>query len=74
MTPALMVYLAGVAIGLLRSDAPLHTRVTLAALWPLGVAAFAMTVTILLAASLVAFPIVGVTVALAAGLVAWILA
>jgi hypothetical protein len=73
MTPAFMVYLAGVAIGLLRSDAPWRTRVALAALWPIGPAAFAITVSLLLVASLVAFPILGVTVALAAGLTAWIL-
>jgi hypothetical protein len=72
MTLAFAVYLSGVLIGLLGSDAPVRTRVVLAALWPLGAVAFVVTVTILLAASLVAFPIVGVTVgALAAGLVAW---
>ena len=72
MTPVFIVYLAGLVIGLLGSDAPPRTRVTLAALWPVGVAAFAVTVAILLAASLVAFPIVGlIAAALAAGLAAW---
>ena len=72
MTPALVVYLAGVLIGLLGSDAPLPSRVTLAVLWPIGLAAFAATLAILLAASLVAFPLIGATVAaLAAGVTAW---
>jgi len=74
MTPVLVVYVAGVLTGLFGSDAPLATRVTLAALWPVGVIAFVVTVAILLAASLVAFPVIGATVALlAAGVLAWAL-
>ena len=74
MTPALIVYLVGVLTGLLASDAPLAARLILAVLWPLGVAAFAVTVAILLAASLVAFPVIGLTIgALAAAVAAWIL-
>ena len=74
MTAALLVYLGGALIGLLRSDGSFETRVTLAVLWPLGLAAFAITVTILLAASLVAFPAIGLIVGvLAAGAVAWAL-
>ena len=72
MQLAIVIYLAGVLVGLSASDAPLISRVALAALWPVGVAAFVVTVAILLAASLVAFPAVGATVAaLAAGLAAW---
>jgi len=72
MPLAIVIYLAGVLIGLSASDAPLISRVTLAVLWPAGVAAFVVTVAILLAASLVAFPAFGATVAaLAAGMAAW---
>jgi hypothetical protein len=74
MLPAIAVYLAGVLAGLLGSDAPLPARVTLAVLWPVGVAAFAVTVAILLGASLIAFPALGAVVAaLAAGAAAWAL-
>ena len=72
MTPVFIAYLTGLVIGLVGSDAPPRTRVTLAALWPVGLAAFVVTVAILIAASLVAFPIIGLIVAaLAAGLAAW---
>jgi hypothetical protein len=74
MAPALLVYLTGVVIALLGSDAPLATRAVLAALWPVGVVAFVVTVTILLAASLIAFPTIGLTIAaVAAAVAAWTL-
>src|SRR5215204_1090421 len=44
-------YLAGVAIGLWRTDAPLVTRLLLAVLWPIGPLAFVMVVAILVAAA-----------------------
>jgi hypothetical protein len=55
MNTLLGVYLAGVAIGLWRTDAPLPTRVLLAVLWPIGPLAFVIVVAILLAASPLAF-------------------
>jgi hypothetical protein len=55
MNTLLAVYLAGVVIGLWRTDAPLPTRVLLAALWPIGPVAFVITVAILLAATPIAF-------------------
>ena len=55
MNTTLAVYLAGVAIGLWRTDAPLTTRVALAVLWPIGPLAFVVVVAILLAASPLAF-------------------
>ncbi len=58
----LALYGAGVLAGLLRIDATLPSRVALALLWPLGPFAFVVTVTILLLASLVAFPILGAIV------------
>jgi len=51
----LAIYLAGVAVGLWRTDAPWPSRVMLAALWPIGPVAFAVTVAILLAAAPLAF-------------------
>ncbi len=66
MRIAQTLYVAGVAVGLLRSDAPAPARIGLALLWPLGPLAFAVTVSLLLLTSLVAFPIVGALVAAAA--------
>jgi hypothetical protein len=40
-------------------------------LWPLGPIAFAVTITILLAASLIAFPLWGAAVVSVAALAAW---
>jgi len=55
MNTTLAIYLAGVAIGLLRTDAPLPTRVLLAVLWPIGPLAFVVVVAVLVAASPLAF-------------------
>src|SRR6185503_11590246 len=55
MNTTLAIYLAGVAVGLWRTDAPLPTRVLLAVLWPIGPLAFVIVVAILLAASPLAF-------------------
>ena len=55
MNTVLAIYLAGVAIGLWRTDAPLPTRLPLALLWPIGPLAFVVVLAILLAASPFAF-------------------
>jgi hypothetical protein len=55
MNTALAIYLAGVAIGLWRTDAPLPTRLLLAVLWPIGPLAFVVVVAILLASAPIAF-------------------
>jgi hypothetical protein len=55
MNAVLLLYLAGVAIGLWRTDGPWSTRLVLATLWPIGPLAFVATVAILLAAAPVAF-------------------
>ena len=55
MNTTLAVYLAGVAVGLWRTDAPLPTRVLLAVLWPIGPLAFVIVVVILVAAAPIAF-------------------
>ena len=55
MNTALAIYLAGVFIGLWRTDAPWPTRVWLSALWPIGPITFVVVVAILVAAAPVAF-------------------
>jgi hypothetical protein len=55
MNTVLVIYLAGVAIGLWRTDAPLPTRLILAVLWPIGPLAFVVVVAILFAAAPIAF-------------------
>jgi hypothetical protein len=55
MNTVLAIYLAGVAVGLWRTDDRWPTRVLLAALWPIGPAAFVVTVAILFAAAPIAF-------------------
>ena len=60
---ALLIYVVGVVIGLVLTDARPLGRLALALLWPLGPLAFALTLSLLVAASLIAFPIVGALVA-----------
>ena len=62
---ALGVYLLGAVAGIAVIDARAPARVALALLWPLGPLAFLATVSILLLASLVAFPAVGLAAAVA---------
>jgi hypothetical protein len=57
------IYLAGVLVGLTRVDAKPASRVGLALLWPLGPAAFIVTLAVLLAASVIAFPLFWTAVA-----------
>jgi hypothetical protein len=67
-----LVYGAGVLVGLVLADGRLVTRVSLALLWPLGPAAFVVTVAILVLAAMIAFPLFGLLVTAAAG-AAWLL-
>jgi hypothetical protein len=69
---AAVVYALGVLLGLARIDAGPATRVALAVLWPLGPLAFVLTLTILIIASLIAFPLWGVGVVLVAALAWWL--
>lgn len=71
MRVVMIVYLAGVAAALWRTDAPWPGRAALALLWPVGPVAFVATVAVLLAASLIAFPIAGALAAAAGLLLAW---
>jgi hypothetical protein len=66
----LVVYVVGVVWGLLRIDARPLARVVLALLWPLGPVAFVVTLTILFAASVIAYPLFG-ALALTAVVAVW---
>jgi hypothetical protein len=55
MNTVLTIYLAGVVVGLWRTDARWPMRLLLSLLWPIGPAAFVVTVAILLAATPIAF-------------------
>lgn len=72
MRIALVVYAAGVAVALARTNAAWPARVGLALLWPVGPLAFLATVALLLVVSVAAFPLVAAAAA-AAALVAWAL-
>ena len=65
------IYAAGVLVALWRTDAGWPTRIAVAALWPLGPLAFLITVAILLAASLIAFPLVAGGIAVVGTLAVW---
>jgi hypothetical protein len=65
-----LIYSVGVVIGVAATDAQPAARLGLALLWPIGPAAFVVTLAVLVAASLIAFPIVGVVVL--AGVLAWL--
>jgi hypothetical protein len=72
VTLALIVYLIGVGAGILLGDATPGARLAYALLWPIGIAAFVVTLAILFAASLIAFPMFAVTL-LAASVIYWTL-
>jgi hypothetical protein len=71
LTPVL-VYAAGVAIGLWRVDGSPAARLTLALLWPLAVLAAMLTLTVLALAALMLFPALGAAVVVA-GVIWWFL-
>ena len=70
---ALTIYAIGVGIGLITTDARPWARACLALLWPIGVLSFVVTVSGLLAAATVLFPVFGITVLAAAALLAWLM-
>jgi hypothetical protein len=67
------VYIAGVVLGLLMSDAQPAQRFVLAVLWPLGPIAFAVTASVLLVAAVIAFPLVIGPALAGVVLVVWLL-
>jgi len=71
LTP-LLAFAAGVAIGLWRVDGSPAARLTIALLWPLGLAAAVVTVSALILAGMVLFPLVGAAVVITASLLWWV--
>jgi hypothetical protein len=71
ITP-LVVYAAGVAVGLWRIDGSPVARLTIALLWPLGVVAAIVTIAALVLAAMVLFPLVGVAGVLTLALMWWV--
>ena len=69
----LVVYVSGVAWGLVAIDARPAARIGLAVVWPIGPLAFVVVVTILLAASLIAYPAFGAAVLIVSGVAWWAL-
>lgn len=69
----MLIYAAGVAIGLWRTDGSTAARLAVALLWPVGVAAGAITITALVLAAMVLFPAVGAAILLVAGAIWWLL-
>jgi hypothetical protein len=57
--PILLVYVAGVIVGVWRVDAPPLARVAVAATWPLGLVAAVVTTVVLLLSAGMLFPLVG---------------
>ncbi len=68
-----ILYGAGVLVGLAGTDAPAASRLGLALAWPLGPAAFVLTVATLLVAASITFPAFGALLAAAAAASWWTL-
>ena len=73
MQLVLLIYVVGVAAGLLFTDGSVPTRILLALLWPLGPLAFVAVIAGLLVASLYIFPIFGALVAVGIAAGWWLL-
>jgi hypothetical protein len=72
LTPVL-VYAAGVLVGLWRVDGSPAARVAVALLWPIGLVAAVVTIALLVLAAMVLFPLVGVAAVLIAALGWWLM-
>jgi hypothetical protein len=72
VTPVL-VYAAGVLVGLWRVDGSPAARVAVALLWPIGLVAAVVTIALLVLAAMVLFPLVGVATVLIAALAWWLM-
>jgi hypothetical protein len=70
MTAVVACYALGIAVALWRTDAAWPARLGLALLWPIGPLAFLVTVSALIAAACIAFPLLGAAV-LGAGILWW---
>ena len=67
------IYAVGVLWCLLLSDAKPGARLVLALLWPIGPLAFVVTLTILIGAAVIAYPMVMVPLAAAVAALWWAL-
>jgi hypothetical protein len=70
---AILIYLAGVVVGLVFTDARPLARTALALAWPIAPLAFVTVITGLLLASLYIFPLFGAVVAAGTLAAAWLL-
>jgi hypothetical protein len=70
VTAALTVYVVGVALGCWLGDAPAPRRVGLALIWLVALLACVVTLSVLLVAAAVFFPVVGIAL-VAAGAAGW---
>jgi hypothetical protein len=70
---AILIYVAGVVVGLIFTDARPLVRAALAFAWPVAPLAFVTVVTGLLLASLYIFPLFGVVVAAGSVAALWFL-
>jgi hypothetical protein len=70
-TTALIVYVVGVVVGLLRVDASPVTRFVVAVLWPVGALAGVITVSGLVLMAMVLFPVLGGAVVVIATAMWW---
>ena len=64
MTVAVVIYVLGVLVGLVFTDARPLPRMVLALAWPIGPLAFVVVVSGLLLAALYVFPVFGAVVAI----------
>jgi hypothetical protein len=66
-----IVYAIGVVIAVALTDARPAARIALALVWPLGPIAFLVTISVLVVAAMIAFPVFGAVAATAAALIWW---
>ena len=71
MIPGLALYIGGVVVGLFGCDARPATRLALALLWPVGLLACVVTLAFLAVVVVIAFPVLGIGVAVAGGAAWW---
>lgn len=72
MSAWLVLYLAGVAVGLWRVSGPVAAKIGLSLLWPLGPLAGVLVVLGLMLVSCVAFPPVGAGALIGAAVLWWL--
>jgi hypothetical protein len=71
--PFLLVYLAGVGVGLAVMRDPLPARLVTALVWPLGPIAFVLVIAVLLIVAAILWPLVILGAAALIGGIVWVL-